>query len=199
MKGSSFNSTKPDFSCSANNRLLMASPYQHEQLSIDCSRLILLHSDDSSKPVHTLCCDVSVVPFGAAPAYKALSYVWGDSSATDELWSSGKCFQITKNLSLALHQLRSCNEWLLWIHQLCIDQTNQIERSLQVCMMGSIYSRAVQVIMWLGSDPQGDASRVVEFSMEIIYLRSGRPFPEGTVPDDESLLRDSLPEMSSIK
>jgi hypothetical protein len=66
-------------------------------------------------------------------------------------------------------------------------------------MMGSIYTRAVQVIMWLGSDPQGDASRVVEFSMEIVYLRSGRPFPEGTVPDDESLLRDSLPEMSSIK
>jgi hypothetical protein len=177
----------------------MASPYKHQELPGGGIRLIRLLDRDNREVVQNLRCDVLVVAFEDAPAYKALSYVWGDSSATDELWSSGKCFQITKNLSLALHQLRSCNEWLLWIYQLCIDQTNQIERSLQVCMMGSIYSRAVQVIMWLGSDPQGDASRVVEFSMEIIYLRSGRPFPEGTVPDDESLLRDSLPEMSSIK
>jgi hypothetical protein len=41
---------------------------------------------------------------------------------------------------------------LLWIDALCIDQENVIERNHQVQQMGEIFSRASNVLAWLGSN-----------------------------------------------
>ena len=38
----------------------------------------------------------------------------------------------------------------IWIDAICIDQTNQRERNLQVNLMGEIYHRARAVVVWLG-------------------------------------------------
>lgn len=42
-----------------------------------------------------------------APKYAALSYVWGDPSATENILMDGKLTAITKSLASALRQLRS--------------------------------------------------------------------------------------------
>ena len=41
----------------------------------------------------------------------------------------------------------------LWIDALCIDQASTVEKNHQVQRMGHIYSRAEQVIAWLGDEP----------------------------------------------
>jgi hypothetical protein len=64
---------------------------------------------------------------------------------------------ITKNLSIALHYLKLPGEpRTLWIDAICINQDDLSERSREVIKMGSIYSNAKQVLLWLG--PSSDNS-----------------------------------------
>ncbi|KAM0417194.1 hypothetical protein ACHAPT_012831 [Fusarium lateritium] len=103
-----------------------------------------------------------------SPAFKALSYVWGDDHKTRLIWiinspggKLGKCkkssIPVTESLDTALRYLRRRREAItLWIDQICINQADNGERSEQVGLMGSIYSRAEQVLAWLG--PPGDGS-----------------------------------------
>ena len=53
---------------------------------------------------------------------------------------------------------------VLWIDYLCIDQSDVEERSLQVRIMGDVFSRAARVIIWLGEETQdvGDAFHVIK-------------------------------------
>jgi hypothetical protein len=44
----------------------------------------------------------------------------------------------------------------LWMDALCINQEDVIERNQQVYLMGSIYSQAREVLVWLG--PEKDNS-----------------------------------------
>ncbi|KAI9773690.1 MAG: hypothetical protein M1840_006964 [Geoglossum simile] len=85
------------------------------------------------------------------PTYEALSYTWGDHSATAPILVNGFELQVTVNLFRALQRLRKGGEKrVLWVDALCIDQSNLTERSEQVPRMRSIYQRAEQVVVWLG-------------------------------------------------
>jgi hypothetical protein len=99
--------------------------------------------------------------------YEALSYVWGLPERTDVVLVRNPVEQppdlphedpklpttigITHNLSVALRHFRSSNKpRILWIDAICINQDDLAERSTEVLEMESIYSRAKQVIVWLG-------------------------------------------------
>lgn len=100
------------------------------------------------------------------PPYKALSYTWGTPYGPEELrkldLSTQSCqtrsvicdwrvLPVTENLYDALVELRSREETaFLWIDAICINQKDEDEKSLQVQMMASIYSKAEMVIVWLG-------------------------------------------------
>ncbi|KAF2825341.1 HET-domain-containing protein, partial [Ophiobolus disseminans] len=87
--------------------------------------------------------------------YTCLSYVWGTANATQRIMVNGKPFQVQQNLWEFLHAASIHTEACLrtlWIDALCIDQDNIIERNHQVQQMGSIYSRAKNVIAWIGND-----------------------------------------------
>ncbi|KAF1960665.1 hypothetical protein CC80DRAFT_387660, partial [Byssothecium circinans] len=104
-------------------------------------------------------CTISHVSLGQTPPYLALSYTWGDSSQTGIILVGGAFFQVGKNLEIALAHLTKDEEPLtLWIDALCIDQTDNVEKSEQVQQMQHIYSRAASVINWLG--PAADYSDV---------------------------------------
>jgi len=83
--------------------------------------------------------------------YVALSYAWGDSDETCEIFVNGKPFAVGWNLSCALRMLREKGPIragvLIWVDALCIDQTNTDERNLQVPRMREIYQRAC--VFWL--------------------------------------------------
>ena len=48
-------------------------------------------------------------------------------------------------------KLRKAEEVVnLWIDSICINQTDIPEKNIQVAMMGEIYNKADQVVIWLG-------------------------------------------------
>ncbi|GAP84250.1 putative heterokaryon incompatibility protein [Rosellinia necatrix] len=94
--------------------------------------------------------------------FHALSYCWGDSLDTvdnvleiESIVGSGP-FRIGRTIERAIRRLRVQDRPLrIWIDALCIDQGNHEERVRQVSIMGSIYSRAKAVHIWLGDENPG--------------------------------------------
>lgn len=91
--------------------------------------------------------------------YEALSYAWGNLETPHAIKLNNKRLAITENLHVALKHLRIEDEdRIMWIDAVCIDQKNKRERGHQVQQMGDIYSRAEQVIFWLGpATPETDS------------------------------------------
>jgi hypothetical protein len=58
---------------------------------------------------------------------------------------------VTKNCELALRYLRKENSnRVLWVDAICINQKDKKERGHQVGMMRNVYSKATEVLVWLG-------------------------------------------------
>jgi hypothetical protein len=63
---------------------------------------------------------------------------------------------ITKSLDIAIRHLRHESESIVvWIDQICINQSDSAEKSTQVQLMSLIYQRAFNTVIWLG-DTAGD-------------------------------------------
>lgn len=83
--------------------------------------------------------------------YEALSYCWGDLSSSNVMVVGDELFNITPNLFHAIHHVRSPTEsMLLWIDQVCINQSDVYELTQQVHMMLDIFAKARRVYAWLG-------------------------------------------------
>lgn len=111
--------------------------------------------------------------------YGCLSYCWGDTKITKPiqvnysekysrersgLVTSQVTFNVTTNLEAALRVMRSTlSRPVLWADAICIDQSDDEERSSQVALMAEIYSQAVQTVVWLGESDQ-TAKMVFEFA-----------------------------------
>jgi hypothetical protein len=95
---------------------------------------------------------------------KTILYAAGHPTRTEEMLVDGLKFKIFANLGHALRQAqdfwykhRCDQELLLWVDQVCSNQSNQAKRSQQVNFMGDIYSAAKQVLASLPveGDPVG--------------------------------------------
>jgi hypothetical protein len=87
--------------------------------------------------------------------FEALSYVWGNISnkETIELHQHDTTIAVSISSGLygaLLHLRNPVSTRTLWIDQLCINQSDTNELAYQVSMMGEIYARASNVIVWLG-------------------------------------------------
>ena len=88
-------------------------------------------------------------------SYEAVSYVCGPNYPGKEISIEGCGHFIGGNLYQFLKQKQlSDGRCTLYVDALCISQTDAAGRSAQVRLMGEIYSRATQVIVWLGSGEQ---------------------------------------------
>lgn len=92
--------------------------------------------------------------------YRCLSYGWGEFSADLPIKINGARFFVRRQLHdfLKLQQSRRAAISLtpnepLWIDALCSDQTNMVERDHQAPKMGQIFSKACEVLIWLGVTP----------------------------------------------
>ncbi|KAM6538214.1 hypothetical protein FALCPG4_000095 [Fusarium falciforme] len=84
--------------------------------------------------------------------YEALSYAWGSNDKSEVIIAEGRVLPVTESLHMALQHLRQEDiDRILWVDAICINQSNVAERGHQVTSMGSIYERATNVIIWLGS------------------------------------------------
>ncbi|KAF9881453.1 hypothetical protein CkaCkLH20_00599 [Colletotrichum karsti] len=118
--------------------------------TVDCTRFVAIEpADDEDSPV---VCRLVHLPFGQRPKFEALSYTWGDDNPNNAITVDGCKFEVRSNLLDALRFLRRqvSQDALFWIDALCINQKDADERNRQLRMMGQIYFRASQVIVWLG-------------------------------------------------
>lgn len=130
-------------------------------------RLLELHPATSeSSPL-----EVSLREFSldACPQFGALSYTWatedGDSSLSKRLRCRGAFIRTTANCEAALVRLRRKHEvHALWVDAVCIDQSNDEEKSLQIALMRHIYSQATWVGLWVG-----EASSLSDMGMAFLH------------------------------
>ncbi|RBA15875.1 hypothetical protein FPRO05_12096 [Fusarium proliferatum] len=119
-------------------------------------RLLILQP--SASPLTILEGSLHPVSLDLRPAYLALSYVWGDAKNTQSMAVDGHEVAVTVNLAYALRCARLPDKpVVIWADALCIDQTNDEEKSVQIQLMGAIYQNAYKVLAWLGvSDHDSD-------------------------------------------
>ncbi|KAF2248538.1 HET-domain-containing protein, partial [Trematosphaeria pertusa] len=137
------------------------------------------------------------------PEYEALSYVWGDPGAAEEIICNGQTREVTQNLQDALVRLRLRDEKRdIWVDALCINQADSTEKNHQIPLLSMIFFRARQVIVWLGPSDFSEAC-IVKAAMRLITQacedlgqgkggggRSAESFSNVQLPKD---LYDSIP------
>jgi hypothetical protein len=103
-------------------------------------------------------------------SFEALSYVWGITMIPWKIKVNGQPFFVTYNLHSALHGLRRHDsQRLVWIDAMCINQFDLAEKSAQVQLMHTIYSKSSQAIVWLG-ESSASTSKAFDFVEEISGL-----------------------------
>jgi Heterokaryon incompatibility protein (HET) len=151
---------------SPENRIFYAqSPYNTLDASQRHIRLLkFLPSDVNGLMSFAL---INNIPLASVkPGYTALSYCAGDPRKTETLCVNGIEFNAFANLGHALKEVkgywekngRNVTQELLWVDQICIDQSKPEERSHQVGMMRDIYAGAKGVLITLSTidtDPSG--------------------------------------------
>ncbi|KAI5924621.1 HET-domain-containing protein [Camillea tinctor] len=86
--------------------------------------------------------------------YEALSYSWGAPTTQKfKILVNGLVCSVTPNLHAGLLRLRQFGRGsprTLWIDAICINQSDDDEKNMQIPLMGDIYSLCSRVIVWLG-------------------------------------------------
>lgn len=109
--------------------------------------------------------------------YAALSYCWGDKSQPFFVVMNDDRtkFSITMNLNRALWALwwratrlmaRSSTTVRIWVDAICINQNDDHERSLQVENMRKIYSKAVEVVAFVGPYTAGSPNHDIMMGLD---------------------------------
>ncbi|KAI4948095.1 hypothetical protein J4E91_006088 [Alternaria rosae] len=163
--------------------------YKYTPLCGNEIRLLRITPDLFDGPLQ---CSLKVVSMEKITAkvheFQALSYAWGNDAPSYNVLlsdlpkvSDGSStaptqhltYPIRKNLYQALKHIRLTDDYLwLWVDYLCIEQTNQEEKSQQIPKMPSIYSSAWNVIAWLGvDDMSGNVEEAVRLIPSILNLK----------------------------
>ncbi|KAF2108054.1 heterokaryon incompatibility protein-domain-containing protein, partial [Lophiotrema nucula] len=145
----------------------MATGYTYTPLNASKQQIRVLCFDPSKppRPDGLLECSLEHISLRGLqrPIYYAISYVWGNASAREELIIGGTRVNVPASsaaASLEIHrrltyhqaerQRRSYPIVRLWLDAVCINQSDEHERSQQVAMMHQVYSKAYEVLIWLG-------------------------------------------------
>ncbi len=137
--------------------------YQYASLKTHRNEVRLLEISLGKSPTKAVVANIITVSLDENPDYVALSYTWGPAEKNYIVFSSdGRMFRVTRNLFLALHEVReqfaaqyevwqrADKAFCIWADQICVDQLNTDERNTQVLMMGRIYRQASATMIHLG-------------------------------------------------
>ena len=97
------------------------------------------------------------------PKYTTFSYAWGEKRFEYPIKIDDCFFLLTENLFQAIRTLVTVGE-SYWIDAICINQSDDVEKSLQIPLMKEIYALADTCLIWLGvkSDDSDLAFQLVE-------------------------------------
>ncbi|PIB02091.1 Heterokaryon incompatibility protein 6, OR allele [Cercospora beticola] len=97
------------------------------------------------------------VPLHDAPAFSAISYVWGDQTRVQHKLLDGMSVLLLETAVEAVQHMFTASflesedlTCFIWIDAVCINLSDRQERAQQVLLMSDIYSTAVQVLAFLG-------------------------------------------------
>lgn len=151
----------------------------------DYIRLINVRNWDEG---NLLQCEVVEVAIWDAPPYEAISYTWGDPLQLSWVLVNGKRLRVRRNCEYVLRQSRWCGtERYIWVDAICINQSDVVERSAQVQLMGDIYKTAVRVLACIG--PHADDS---EYLMAFLRQKRGREVEGGYYAYGDSTIFRSM-------
>lgn len=124
-------------------------PYEYEPIqSSKHIRLVKLALGQQDAPLR---CSLIRVD-SEAQHYEATSCAWGDPKDVRYIECDGRQLSITRNLYEALWHFRHVGQpRYLWADAISINQQHLGERSAQVQLMASIYSKTSKVLLWLGT------------------------------------------------
>jgi hypothetical protein len=147
-------------------------------------RVLELLAGDYDDPID---CSLRFERLENAPAYEALSYVWGDPNITANIYINKQAFAITTNLEAFLRRIRLPDRHRsLWVDALCINQQDNSEKAHQVHLMGNIYKNCQQGLIWLGElashDVTASGARALFDYLEYVALRRSLAASELTEP-----------------
>ncbi|KAF2034206.1 HET-domain-containing protein, partial [Setomelanomma holmii] len=115
-------------------------------------RLLILEDLPNSEAPASLRCRVLTSKDRFPTPFYTLSYVWGDPKPVYNIKIDGEATMISQSLGYALLSIKNNTHYrVLWAGALCINQSDNVEKSWQVQQMTYIYARAKAVISWLGS------------------------------------------------
>jgi hypothetical protein len=136
----------------------MSSTYQYEELPAGkWIRLLRLLPGTSDDEIHV---ELFTTGLKNAPPYESISYCWGDPDDQEDIICLGQTMYITKSLSSGFKCFRYPEKArVLWVDAVCINQSDDKEKGLQVNMMGDVYDRATRVLVWLGEASNHDAEK----------------------------------------
>lgn len=142
----------------------------------DLFRLVIIQAGTGTQPIECqLIWDHSQQP---EHDYRCLSYCWETTVREADIIVDGFCFPVTKNLLNALQNLRNpSKDVTFWIDQICINQDDYLERGHQVSIMKRIFSRAKEVIVWLGEEDDR-MKKLCEYAKK---MRRGDDSPKGAL------------------
>jgi hypothetical protein len=138
-------------------------PLDASKSEIRLIELLPTATNTSTRRERTPRCNLIHASLNDKPNYVALSYTWGDPRDTEKITVDQSLVSVTRNLHSALKHLRyEKTVRIIWIDAICINQSDDEEKSWQVQLMSEIYQRASFVSIWLGpADATSD--KVMDF------------------------------------
>jgi hypothetical protein len=144
----------------------MSQEFKYKPL-IEPDAIRLIELQPSSDPLAEVRCSLIYTALSSKDIrdifshYTALSYVWGSDEKVRTIWVDELPLKITANLFSALRDLRDETRlFLLWADGICINQSDNEEKGIQIQKMGQIYSDASNTILYLGpADPDSNECR----------------------------------------
>ncbi|KAK8226980.1 heterokaryon incompatibility protein-domain-containing protein [Phyllosticta capitalensis] len=143
----------------------MSSQYesQYEYSSLATPSTIRLIQVKKKKVNDVIDCAIRHVDYAEQPDFKyyALSYVWGDSSPTRQLYLTDPAGE---KLILPIHENlwrfldwawnRGWHDHWIWTDRICLNQQDKEEMAQQIPRMGKTFANAEKVLSWLGMSEQ---------------------------------------------
>ena len=177
---------------------------------------MLVNSPIASVSEEIITCTLEVVSLHNCPNYLALSYTWADPEILKSIQiksvnnDNKRTFEVKVNLDVALRYIQQeRNPVCIWADAICINQSDEMEKTGHVQLMREIYEKSTSTLVWLGlAAEESDVAmegldrvgrKVFEAGIldlcEDDYLNWPRPDPDGRRSAKQKAVDDLIGEV----